>query len=179
MLLAPYLTKSVFQKGTRKCTKNSIQKISKNESKTMYFFVAGRSPKSQKSEPWVQNVPQASRRGSQAPKILKNHQKMNPPGLSNHWKSNIWSPKNQENQIKKTSRIESPGFPNNPLYNCLTVLPAEYTIWVSWRSQLYNSLYEFVGPLMRILRLHSQREPKSYFMSLNHIALTLTSTTTW
>ena len=31
-----------------------------------------RSPKSQKSEPWAQNVPQASRRGSQAPKIPKN-----------------------------------------------------------------------------------------------------------
>ena len=70
MLLAPYFAKSAFQKGTRKCTKKCIQKVSKNEPHMRYFFVAEMSPKSQKSEPWAQNVPQASRRGPQASKCL-------------------------------------------------------------------------------------------------------------
>ena len=38
MLLAPYLTKSAFQKGTRKCTKKCIQKDSKKEPKTDSFL---------------------------------------------------------------------------------------------------------------------------------------------
>ena len=41
-------------------------------------FRAGNSPKSQNPNPGAQNVPQASRKGSQAPKIFKNHQKMSP-----------------------------------------------------------------------------------------------------
>ena len=78
MLLGPYFAKSAFQKGTRKCTKKCIQKVSKKEPKRDCFFRGVVSPKSQKSEPWAQNVPQASRRGSQAPKMLKNRQKMSP-----------------------------------------------------------------------------------------------------
>ena len=39
-------------------------------------FRGGQSQKSQKSEPWAQNVTQASRTGSQAHKIFKNHEKM-------------------------------------------------------------------------------------------------------
>ena len=46
MLLAPYLTKSAFQKATRKCTKNCIQKVSKKEPKRDCFFRGVRSPKS-------------------------------------------------------------------------------------------------------------------------------------
>ena len=38
MLLAPHLTKSAFQKGTRKCLKNWTQKVSKKEPKRDYFF---------------------------------------------------------------------------------------------------------------------------------------------
>ena len=55
-----------------------MQKVSKMSEKGTTPFVAERSPKSQQSELWAQNAPQASRRGSQAPKILKNHQKMSP-----------------------------------------------------------------------------------------------------
>ena len=64
--------------------------------------MAERSPKSQKSEPWAQNVPQACRRGSQAPKILKNHQQMSPRAskiTQNH--ENLVT-QNQENPRKKT-----------------------------------------------------------------------------
>ena len=64
--------------NTQKNTKNWMQKVSNKEFKKGGFFVAERSPKSQKSEPWAQNVPQASRKGSQAPKIFKNHQKNSP-----------------------------------------------------------------------------------------------------
>ena len=45
--------------------------------KWRYFFAAVKSQKSEKSEPWAQNVIQAFRTGSQALKILKNHAKMN------------------------------------------------------------------------------------------------------
>ena len=44
--------------------------------KWRYFFAAVKSQKSEKSEPWAQNVIQAFRTGSQALKILKNHAKM-------------------------------------------------------------------------------------------------------
>ena len=50
----------------------------KNNFKKGLVFRGGEVSKSQKSEPWAQNVPQASRRGSQAPKIFKNHQKKSP-----------------------------------------------------------------------------------------------------
>ena len=75
MLWAPYLTKSAFQKGTRKCTKNCIQKVSKKEPKRTTAF-AGKRPQNPKNPSLgLKMVPQASRRGSQAPKILKNHTK--------------------------------------------------------------------------------------------------------
>ena len=79
-------------------------KTIKKGAKKDYPFRAEKSPKSQKSEPWAQNVPQASRRGSQAPKILKNHQKMSPRAskiTQNH--ENLVT-QNQENPRKKTSR---------------------------------------------------------------------------
>ena len=50
----------------------------KNDLKKDYPFRADKSPKSTKSEPWAQNVPQVSRRASQAPKIYKNPQKKSP-----------------------------------------------------------------------------------------------------
>ena len=81
MLLAPYLTTSAFQKGTRKCTKKWTQKVSKKEPKRDYPFAAETSPKSQKSEPSATTAPQASMRVSQAPKILKNHQSWAPKSL--------------------------------------------------------------------------------------------------
>ena len=58
------------------------ENVSKTESKKYqkrsqkgWGFQGEKSPKSHKSEPWAQNVPQASRRGSQGPKIPKNHEK--------------------------------------------------------------------------------------------------------
>ena len=41
--------------NTQKNTKKLMQKVSKTDLKKEGFFVAERSPKSQKSEPWVQN----------------------------------------------------------------------------------------------------------------------------
>ena len=38
MLLAPYFTKSAFRKGTRKCIKSCIQKVSNLTSKVISFF---------------------------------------------------------------------------------------------------------------------------------------------
>ena len=78
----------------------------KKDLKKDYPFRAERSPKSQKSEPWASNVAQASRRGSQAPKILKNHQKKSPRAskiIQNH--ENLVT-QNPENPRKKTSRIQ-------------------------------------------------------------------------
>ena len=103
-LWAPKITKKTEKQTLKKHTKKWMQKLSKKEPKRTTPFVAERSPKSQKSEPWAQNVPQASRRGSQAPKILKNHQKMSPRAskiTQNH--ENLVT-QNQENPRKKTSR---------------------------------------------------------------------------
>ena len=72
--MAPYLTKSAFQKGTRKFTKKLIQKVSKKEPKRDYTFRGVYLKKPSKMEPWPKKVPQASRRGPQAHKILKNPQ---------------------------------------------------------------------------------------------------------
>ena len=86
--------------------KKWMQKVSKKEPKRDSFFRGVRSPKSQKSEPWAQNVPQASRRGSQAPKIFKNQQQKSPRAskiTQNH--ENLVT-QNQENPRKKTSRIQ-------------------------------------------------------------------------
>ena len=69
--------KTNTQKTHQKMDAKTIKKGAKKD----YSFRAEKSPKSQKSEPWAQNVPQASRRGSQAPKILKNHQKWAPKSL--------------------------------------------------------------------------------------------------
>ena len=60
------------QKKHQKMDAKTIKKGAKKD----YPFRAEKSPKSQKSEPWAQNVPQASRRGSQAPKIPKNGPKI-------------------------------------------------------------------------------------------------------
>ena len=79
----------------------------KNELKKDYPFRAEKFPKSPKSEPWAQNVPQASRRGSQAPKILKNHQKKSPRAskiTQNH--ENLVT-QNPENHRKKN--FKNPG----------------------------------------------------------------------
>ena len=81
MLLAPDLTKSAFQKATRKCTKNCIQKVSKKESKRDDFLARKRLQNHKNPSLGLNVVPQASRRGSQAPKILKNHQKRAPKSL--------------------------------------------------------------------------------------------------
>ena len=59
-------------------------KNTKNGAKKGLVLGPETSPKSQKSEPWAQNVPQASRRGPQAPKILKNHRKMSSEITQNH-----------------------------------------------------------------------------------------------
>ena len=96
--------KKTRKTNTQKNIENWMQKVSKKEPKRTTPFVAERSPKSQKSEPWAQNVPQASRRGSQAPKIPKNHQKMRP------WASKITQnhenlvTQNQENPRKKNRK---------------------------------------------------------------------------
>ena len=103
-LWSPKISKTQEKRTLKKNTKKGMQKVSKMTSKREVFFVAERSPKSQKSEPWAQNVPQASRRGSQAPKILKNHQKMSPRAskiIQNH--KNLVT-QNQDNPRKKTSR---------------------------------------------------------------------------
>ena len=63
-------------------SKNEPKKCSKITSKRVSVW-PGKSPKSLKSEPWAQNVPQASRRGPQAPKIFKNHEKWAPKSLKN------------------------------------------------------------------------------------------------
>ena len=78
----------------------------KKDTKNACPFRAENSPKSQKSEPWAQNVPQASKRGSQASKIFKNHQKKHHRAskiIQNH--ENLVT-QNQENPRKKTSRIQ-------------------------------------------------------------------------
>ena len=75
MLLAPDLGKSAFQKGTKKCTKKCTQKTSKKESKRDETFAEKRLQNHKNPSLGLKVVPQASRRGSQAPKILKNHQK--------------------------------------------------------------------------------------------------------
>ena len=75
MLLAPDLTKSAFQKATRKCTKNCIQKVSKKKPKRDDFLARKWHQNHKNPSLGLKVVPQASRRGSQAPKILKNHQK--------------------------------------------------------------------------------------------------------
>ena len=77
-LWAPKIKKKQEKQTLKKTLKIGCKKYQKRSQKGTAPFVAERSPKSQKSEPWAQNVPQASRRGPQAPKILKNHQKMSP-----------------------------------------------------------------------------------------------------
>ena len=79
----------------------------KKDTKNACPFRAENSPKSQKSKPWAQNVPQASKRGSQASKILKNHQKKSPRAskiTQNH--ENLVT-QNQENPRKKN--FKNPG----------------------------------------------------------------------
>ena len=75
MLWAPYLTKSAFQKGPRKRPKKCTQQVSKKEPKRDCFFVGESDQNHKNPSLGLKVVPQASRRGSQAPKILKNHQK--------------------------------------------------------------------------------------------------------
>ena len=71
-----------------------------------YPFRPEKSPKSQKSEPWAQNVPQASRKGSQAPKMRKNHKKMSPRASKIiQYHENLVT-QNHENPRNKTSRIQ-------------------------------------------------------------------------
>ena len=100
-LWAPKITEKTEKQTLKKHTKKWMQKLSKKEPKRTIPFRAEKSPKSQKSEPWAQNVPQASRRGSQAPKIPKNHQKKSPRAskiAQNH--ENLIT-QNQENPKKK------------------------------------------------------------------------------
>jgi len=78
----------------------------KNDFKKDYPFRPEKSPKSQTSEPWAQNVPQASRRGSQAPKILKNHQKKSPRASKIIQNQENLVTQNPENPRKKTPRIQ-------------------------------------------------------------------------
>ena len=89
--------KTNTQKTHQKMDAKTIKKGAKKD----YSFRAEKSPKSQKSEPWAQNVPQASRRGSQAPKIPKNHQKRAPRAskIAQHHENLITQ--NQENPRKK------------------------------------------------------------------------------
>jgi len=102
---APQITQNQEKQALKKTLKNNTAKsgfvVAFCPQKGTPPFVAERSPKSQKSEHWAQNVFQASRRGSQAPKILKNHQKISPQAskiTQNH--KNLVT-QNQENQKKE------------------------------------------------------------------------------
>ena len=80
----------------------SIKKGTKNE----VPFRGGKVSKIIKIRALGQNMLQASKRGFQAPKILKNHQKMSPRAskiTQNH--ENLVT-QNQENPRKKTSSIQ-------------------------------------------------------------------------
>ena len=68
------IKKKLHSKKQQKINAKSIKKNTKNACP----FRAENSPKSLNPIPGAQNVPQASKRGSQAPKILKNHQKKSP-----------------------------------------------------------------------------------------------------
>ena len=78
----------------------------KNGAKNEVPFRGGEVTKITKIRALGQNMLQASKRGSQAPEILKNHQKMSPRAskiIQNH--ENLVTP-NQENPRKQTSRIQ-------------------------------------------------------------------------
>ena len=96
MLWAPKITKNQKQQALKKTLKMHPKNTKKGAKKGL-LFGPGTSPKSQKSEPWAQDVPQASRRGPQAPKILKNHQKMSPRGSKIVRNQGNLVTKNQEN----------------------------------------------------------------------------------
>ena len=97
MLLAPKITTNPKKQALKKTLKIGSKKYQKR-AKNWLLFRTETAPKSQKSEPWAQNVPQASRRGPQAPKILKNHQKMSSKITQNY--ENLVT-RNQENPRKK------------------------------------------------------------------------------
>ena len=78
----------------------------KNDLKKDSPFRGGELSKIKKIRALGQNMLQASKRGSQSPKILKNHQKMSPRAskiIQNH--ENLVT-QNQENPRNKTSRIQ-------------------------------------------------------------------------
>ena len=78
----------------------------KNGAKNKVDFRGGKVSKITKIRALGQNMPQASKKGSQAPKIRKNPQKMTPRVskiIQNH--ENLVT-QNQENPRKKTSRIQ-------------------------------------------------------------------------
>ena len=78
----------------------------KHGAKKGLLFQGGKVSKITKIRALGQNMPQASKRGSQAPKIRKNHQKMSPRAskiTQNH--ANLVT-QNQENLRKQTSRFQ-------------------------------------------------------------------------
>ena len=81
MLLAPDFTKSALQKGSKKYLTNWSQKVSKSEPKRDYFLARKWHQNHKNPSLGLQVAPQASMRGSQAPKILKNHKKRAPKSL--------------------------------------------------------------------------------------------------
>ena len=80
----------------------SIKKGAKNE----VPFRGGEVTKIIKIRALGQNMPQASKRGSQAPKILKNHQKKSPRASTLTQNHENLVTQNQENPRKQTSRIQ-------------------------------------------------------------------------
>jgi len=80
----------------------SIKKGAKNE----VPFRGGEVTKIIKIRALGQNMLQASKRGSQAPKILKNHQKKSPRASTITQNHENLVTQNQENPRKKTSRIQ-------------------------------------------------------------------------
>ena len=101
MLLAPDLTKSAFQKATRKCTKNRIQKVSKKEPKKDWRFRGEKSPKSHKSEPWAQSGAPSLQEGFPGTQNTQKSSKMSSKITQNY--ENLVT-RNQENPRKTTSR---------------------------------------------------------------------------
>ena len=81
MLLAPHLTKSAFQKGTRKRPQRWIQKVFENDLKRGEGLARKWHQNHKNRSNGLKVVPQASRRGSQAPKIHKNPKKRAPKSV--------------------------------------------------------------------------------------------------
>ena len=78
----------------------------KKGSKKGVLFQGGKVSKITKIRALGQNMLQASKRGSQSPKILKNHQKMSPRASKITQNHEHLVTQSQENPRKQTSRIQ-------------------------------------------------------------------------